>query len=53
MKIIVYLIGFFGTANSVRMENFHKTFSIKENFMEVASMFMVNCNLGGCSFLID
>ena len=53
MKIIVYLIGFFGTVNTVRMENFHKTFSIKENFMEVASMFMVNCNLGGCSFLID
>lgn len=53
MKTIVYLTGFFGTANSVRMENFHNEFSIKENFMEVASMFMVNCNLGGCSFLID
>ena len=25
----------------------------KENFMEVASLFKMNCNLGGCSFLID
>lgn len=53
MKIIFYLIGFFGTVNTVRMENFHNTFSIKENVYEVVSMFKVNCNLGVYSFLID
>jgi hypothetical protein len=53
MKIIFYLIGFFGNSNAVRKEIFHHVLSINENFIDVVSMINIDCELGIYSFLIN
>jgi hypothetical protein len=53
MKIIFDLIGFVGDSDAQRMEVFHHSFSINENFVDVVSMINIDCKLGIYSFIIN